>query len=220
MRDYVADLHIHTALSPCAVPEMTPVAIVDRALELGLHLIAICDHNTAANAPAVIEAARSRLGVIPGMEITTAEEVHVVGLFPDAGAALDLSRRIRERMPDVEIGIASTGLALETAVLWIHEHHGLAVAAHVDRRAFGVIGQLGFLPAEVRFDALEISAAGLARGKAAEHAGHGLPLVSSSDSHSLDEMGASATTLVAAEPTFLELARALRGEGGRRVRLA
>jgi len=82
-----ADLHVHTALSPCADDEMTPPAIVAAALAEGLAMIAVCDHNSARNVAAVQEAAGERLAVLAGMEITTAEECHVVGLFPDASAA-------------------------------------------------------------------------------------------------------------------------------------
>ena len=88
-----ADLHVHTALSPCADAGMTPPAIVDAALAEGLAMIAVCDHNTARNAAAVQAAAGARLAVIAGIEITTAEEVHVVGLFPTPSAAAE--RRLR-----------------------------------------------------------------------------------------------------------------------------
>jgi hypothetical protein len=79
----------------------------------------------------------------------------------------------------------------------IHSLGGLAVASHVDRRSFSVVSQLGFLPAEVRFDALEISAAGAARGRAAEFLAAGLPLLCSSDGHSPEEVGAGRTALYA-----------------------
>ena len=81
MKRFLADLHIHTALSPCAEEEMTPAAIVRQAIRKGLAIIAICDHNTAGNTIAVQEAAGKDITVIAGMEITTVEEVHVIGLF-------------------------------------------------------------------------------------------------------------------------------------------
>ena len=87
VRSILADLHIHTALSPCADGEMTPPAIVHEAVMKGLGMIAICDHNSAANTEAVQKAAGGLLTVIAGMEITTAEEVHVIGLFPTVQSA-------------------------------------------------------------------------------------------------------------------------------------
>jgi len=241
MRLFMADLHVHTALSPCASPDMTPPRIVREAELLGLALLAVCDHNSAGNTRAVIRAAGGRLEVIPGMEITTSEEVHVLGLFPSPEAAESAGTRVQAGLPawapprgctqqrlldeegrilgyESHLLAGSSGLSLAEAVALIRSLGGLAVASHVDRRAFSVIGQLGFIPAEVRFDALEISAAGA--GRAAEFAGSGLPLVSSSDGHFPEELGAGCTVLEAEEASFAELALALRGEGGRRCGIA
>jgi 3',5'-nucleoside bisphosphate phosphatase len=212
-----ADMHIHTSLSPCALPEMTPPAIVAEAARKGLAMIAVCDHNAAGNVEAVMEAA-ARLPegpvVIPGIEITTAEEAHVLGYFPTADAARAVARAAAEGI-DPGVPAAASRLSLSPTVDLIHRHGGLAVAAHVDRRSFSVPGQLGFIPPDVPFDALEISAAGAARGRAAGFTAHGLPLLSSSDSHSLEEIGAGFTVLDVEGAGFSELARALRGDGGR-----
>ena len=84
------DLHIHSCLSPCGDDDMTPPNIANMAALLGLDLIAVTDHNSCRNAGAVMEAARMLglpLRVLPGMEVTTAEEVHVVCLFPTLAAA-------------------------------------------------------------------------------------------------------------------------------------
>src|SRR5512133_1166802 len=79
-----AELHVHTVLSPCAGVEMIPPVIVERALERGIHCIAITDHNASANAAAVRQAARgSGLHVLPGMELQTREEVHLLCLFDE-----------------------------------------------------------------------------------------------------------------------------------------
>ena len=99
MRGVIADLHVHTVLSPCAADTMTPVAIVGRAREVGLRMIAVCDHNTAGNVEAVRSAARGAPVVICGIEITTREEVHVVGLFPCADAALAVGAEVLATLP-------------------------------------------------------------------------------------------------------------------------
>jgi predicted metal-dependent phosphoesterase TrpH len=251
MRRFMADLHLHTALSPCASPDMTPPRIVAEALAQGLALIAVCDHNSCGNAAAVAGAAAraeaqaggGRLAVIPGMEITTAEEVHVLGLFPDLQSARQAMAGVQAGLPawappqgctqqrlldeegrivgyESHLLAGSSGLSLSQTVALIRELGGLAVASHVDRRSFSVVSQLGFLPPEVRFDALEISAAGAARGRAAEFLPAGLPLLCSSDGHSPEEVGAGCTALELEEPGFAELALALRGAGGRRCALA
>jgi hypothetical protein len=230
---------------------MTPPAIASEARRRGIGVIAVCDHNAAANAAAVAAAAAGEPAVIPGIEITTAEEVHVLGLFPDAASALEAAAEVRaglplwkaftawscpdaERRPEQEImdpegrvtGIeermlaSASRLSLSAALALIHAHGGLAVAAHVDRRSFSVMGQLGFIPEDARFDALEISAAGAARGRAAGFAGLGVPLVSSSDSHFLTDIGSACTVFDVEEPTLAEIARALTGAGGRRASLA
>jgi PHP family Zn ribbon phosphoesterase len=203
----------------------------------------VCDHNTCDNAEAVARAGGGQLAVIAGMEITTAEEVHVLGLFPGLEAARKAMQRVQAGLPawapprgctqqrlldeegrilgyESHLLAGSSGLALSEAVAMIRALGGLAVASHVDRKSFSVIGQLGFLPPEVRFDALEISAAGAARGRAADFQAAGLPLLSSSDGHCPEEVGAGCTLLEAEEPSFAELALALRGHGGRRCGIA
>jgi hypothetical protein len=247
MMRLLADMHVHTVLSPCASREMLPPAIVREALRKGLGMIAVCDHNSAGNTRAVMEAAGGAgLAVIAGMEITTAEEAHVLGLFPDAEAAERAAAEVRAglplwrplssngpaaalRSPEQQlvdaagemIGIeemmlsAASRFTLSETVALIHGHGGLAIAAHVDRRNFSVPSQLGFLPPDVPFDALEISAAGAARGRAKEFAVHRLPLVSSSDSHFLDDIGMSRTALAVEWPSLAEIALALAGASGR-----
>jgi len=238
-----ADLHVHTALSPCADDEMTPPAIVEAALAEGLTMIAVCDHNSARNVAAVQEAAGDRLAVLAGMEITTAEECHVVGLFPAAAAAQAASAAVGASLDAIGDGYetffgeqhlldaagletgretlalaTATALDVDAAVDLVHRHGGLAVAAHIDRKSFGVIGQLGFFPAGAGFDAVELSRhvpAGSERG--AEFAAHGLPILHSSDAHFVQDVGAARTAVVCERPGFDELALAVRGLEGRRI---
>ncbi len=115
---------------------------------------------------------------------------------------------------------AASRFTLSETVELIHRHGGLAVAAHVDRRSFSVPGQLGFIPDDVPFDGLEISAAGAARGRAAAFAAHGFPLVSSSDAHFLQDMGTGFTELEVAAPSFEEIRKALGMVEGRGCAIA
>jgi hypothetical protein len=242
LRHYRADLHIHTALSPCGADEMTPGAIVATALARGLDMIAVCDHNSARNVRAVQEVGEAAgLVVLAGMEVSTVEEVHVVGLFPDAGHAERAADRVHGLLPEADADYYSffgqqpvlaadgcqvgsetatlawaTPLDLNEAVALIHEECGLAVAAHIDRKSFSVTSQLGFIPADAGFDALEISKwLPSDSPRLAEFAALGLPLVGSSDGHFLEEIGAGRTDLVAEAATFEELALAFAREGGR-----
>lgn len=246
IRLFRADLHIHTALSPCASEEMTPPAVVARALEAGLDMIAVSDHNAAGNIRAVQQAAEDaggRLTVLAGMEITSAEEAHVVGLFPAPPAAENVAAQLRALLSEAddhyysffgeqqllaadgqEVGRETATLAwatpldLNAVVQLIHDAGGLAIAAHVDRKAFSVFSQLGFFPLDAGFDAVEVSRH-IPRGSDAIHTylELGLPVISSSDGHFLEEIGAAHTDLLLAAPTFAELALALAERDGRSV---
>lgn len=257
----LADLHIHTALSPCASRQMLPRKIVRTCLQRGLTMIAICDHNSAANVAAVAEAAERETGtalkVIPGIEVTTREEVHILGLFPALRCALAVSDCVRESLPegksaqqppnpvgnnpssgqwildseDRQTGTeprllaAASNFSLEETINLFRRYGGIAVAAHVDRRAFSVLGQLGFFPETFRFSAAEISAAGAARARTGEvpmeeFQRWDLPLISGSDSHCLEEIACSCTAFVVAEPCFAELVLAIQGIGSRRCQIA
>lgn len=238
-----ADLHVHTALSPCADGSMTPPVIVGSALTEGLAMIAVCDHNSARNVAAVQEAAGEHLCVLAGMEITTAEECHVVGLFPDAAAAEAAGDEVAATLAAADEGYetffgeqhlldatgletgretlalaTATPLSVDAAVALVHRHGGLAVAAHIDRPSFGVIGQLGFFPEEAGFDAVELSRHVPAGSEQeAAFAVHGLPVLHSSDAHYVVDVGAARTAVTCERPSFDELALALRGLEGRRV---
>ncbi len=243
LRTYKLDLHIHTVLSPCTdIAEMTPRAIVRAALDKGLDMIAICDHNSARNTAAVGRAAKSTpLTVIPGMEVTSSEEVHIVGLFPTDEAAQSLQEEVYARLPglndeeafgyqavvdeedmvedlDQRLLIGATTLDSHKVVSIIHRLGGLAVAAHIDRQSFGIFSQLGFIPDDLELDALEISRRTdyeTARAKYAQCRGYSL--IRSSDAHSLEDVGTVWSTAGMAAPTFGELRKALTGEQGRAI---
>lgn len=239
---YAADLHIHTALSPCGADEMTPPGIVQAALAASVGMIAICDHNAAGNVSAVQRAAGGALGVLAGMEITTAEEAHLLALFPDAPAALAAANEVAATLPDAteadygrfgpqdlldETGqvigrepkllAVATGFPLAQAVQLVHRHGGLAIAAHVNRPSFSVISQLGMIPLGAELDALEVFTPAGGTARIADYTQYGLPVIASSDSHYLSCVGSVRSELELAAPSFAELALALRGEEGRRV---
>ncbi len=243
MRNIAADLHVHSALSPCADDSMTPRDIVLAAIAADLDLIAICDHNSTENAAAVQEAAQNfagdLFGVIAGMEITTAEEVHVLALFPDADSAACASREVAENLPPLIPNVRGYGrqcvmnasgevlressamlswacsLTLSQVLEMIHQYQGIAIAAHIDRPSFSVTSQLGFIPEDVVFDALEISVAGMKQARNKEFAEQHLPLVTGSDAHFLDNIGEGRILLHMEAPVFPELKLALKNACGR-----
>ena len=183
------DLHIHTALSPCADNDMTPNDIVGMALLNGLDLIAITDHNSLSNAQAVVGAANGKgLIVLPGIEVSTAEEVHVICLFSDCDSALNFETELSPYYPtlknrveifgnqlflneaDSVIGeeermlIAPTTITFDELYLLVNKYGGAFIPAHIDRDSFSVISNLGFLPPHLNINTLEISLGGLEKG--------------------------------------------------------
>ena len=230
-----ADLHMHTCLSPCGDDQMRATAIVGQAAKAGLDMIGICDHNSAENTGAVMSAGdRAGLTVIPGMEVTSQEEVHILGLFPAAEGLMDLQHAVYENLPgendqeafgpqlviddrDRVIGtnnrllIGATTLTVEQVVGAIHQFGGLAIASHIDRERFGIIGQLGFIPEGLGLDAVEVADASLREWD------YAYPVVASSDAHYLEDIGRNSTCFAVEYASFEEIARALKFEGGRRI---
>ncbi len=223
---------------------MYPRAVVERARAAGLDIIAVTDHNSAENAAAVAEAAGGTgLTVLPGLELASEEEAHILGLF-EAGMDLGpLLAAVYENLPDVpskrsfikdqvivdaEDGvtgfnprclIGATRFTVYEAVRLIHRHGGLAIASHVDREAFSIISQLGFIPPDLDLDAVEVSPliaydqARTAFGPLSTH-----PLVRFSDAHRPEEIGRATMEFLLAGPTLGEIRKALAGREGREVR--
>jgi PHP family Zn ribbon phosphoesterase len=221
---------------------MVPTEIVRAAKERGLDAVGICDHNSAENAASVKSAAeREGVRVLEGMEITSREEVHVLTLFDDEGALAEMQRKVYENLSgendeayfgqqfvvdehdgvtasNRKLLIGSTDIGIDEIAASARALGGAVIASHVDREAFGVIGQLGFIPEELALDALELSAACKGSDRTRYEA-LGFPLVSSSDAHFLKDVGATFTTCYMDVPSVAELLLAFRGADGRKVML-
>lgn len=181
MGKFYYDLHLHSCLSPCAENDMTPATIAGMAALNGLSIAALTDHNSAGNLPAFFEACRA-YGVVPiaGMELETAEAVHLVCLFPTLEAATECWHTVRENymMPiknkpavfgeqfymnadDEVVGvedillITSTALSLEEAATLVRSFGGRVFPAHIDRPSNGIMEILGDIPPEPNFCAAE-----------------------------------------------------------------
>jgi hypothetical protein len=176
------------------------------------------------------------VAVIPGMEVTTAEEVHVLALFATPADVGEMQGKVYQRLQAGEndperfgyqvivdekenvLGInrrmllGATDMDVDTTVDYIRRYGGLAVACHVDRPAFSMTSQLGFIPPDL-FDALEISPF----GREEDFAGSGYPIIRSSDAHRPAEIGKAYTVFELAAPTFAEIKMAFAGEEGRRI---
>ena len=242
MNKYFYDLHVHSCLSPCADDENTPYNLAGMAAVLGINIMALTDHNTCKNCPAFFKAAK-QYGVIPvaGMELTTAEDIHVVCLFErlDDALAFDKeidSRRIKiDNRPDIfgnqlilgeddeplgeEPFLLSnaTTVSLDEAPQLVKSFGGICYPAHIDRDANGIIATLGTLPPTPSFSCTEFHFAENREDYAARYE---LPPVSvvCSDAHYLTDIREAENFFVLADEPYsgdrvrAELFKVLRGE--------
>ena len=181
MTEYFYDLHIHSALSPCADNDMTPNNIAGMAAIKGLSVLALTDHNSAKNCPAFFEACR-RQGIIAiaGMELSTAEDIHLVCLFPELDAAMRFDAEIEKHLmpianrtdifgeqlildgedePIGEFGtllISATDLPIDEAIAIAKSYGAHVHPAHIDRESNGIVAILGDIPSEYGFKVFEL----------------------------------------------------------------
>ena len=181
MNGYFADLHIHSCLSPCGDDESTPANICGMAKIKGLDIIAVCDHNTCRNLPAVKECCDAYgLLLLPGMELTTQEEVHMLCYFQDVETALVFSDEVKKHLPQKKnnpkffghqyvmdsddnilaeedaLLIGATDLPLREAAALCRAFSGVPVPAHINRGSNGLLINQGFMPEEPSFSAVEV----------------------------------------------------------------
>jgi PHP family Zn ribbon phosphoesterase len=235
-----ADLHIHTCLSPCADLRMSPQAIAEQAKIKEIDILGICDHNSAENVPALIRAAgRYEISVLPGLEITSQEEVHILALFDQIKPAFKLQNMIYDNLPgendeeafgmqvvvnekgevlrfNNKLLIGASTLSVNEVVEAIHSLEGLAIASHIDREGFSLLGQLGFIPPDLNLDALEISPL-TSYEEALEKFNPIYPLTSSSDAHFPEDIGKGFTSFYIEEASTEEIKKAFLNKDGRRI---
>jgi hypothetical protein len=221
---------------------MRPQAIVHQALAMGLDMIAICDHNSAENVSAFMSAGSKRgLTILPGMEITSKEEIHLLALFDRPEECMALQELVYQNLPgenveevfgsqmivnerDEALGtnrkmlIGATLLPLERIVSFVDSLRGVTIASHIDRQAFSLVGQLGFIPEGILLDGLEIS-----RRTSKEEANERFrpyqrfSFVRFSDAHQLGDIGKNITHFLLEKTSSEEVKLALHHREGRGV---
>ncbi|MEG2381301.1 MAG: PHP domain-containing protein [Oscillospiraceae bacterium] len=203
------DLHIHSALSPCGDNDMTPNNIVNMARLKGLNIIAVTDHNSCGNVGAVIQAAGDDLLILPGMEIETSEEVHVLCYFPTLPKANDMWNIIKKNMnslknrPEIfgnqyymnsndeivgeeeNLLVSATNLTIYDVINHAKECGGVAVPAHIDRASYSVLANLGFIPPDLSVKTVEITNANVEKLKP-KYSQYGI--ITNSDAHYLGDI--------------------------------
>lgn len=222
------DLHVHTCLSPCADDSLTPAMAVGMAKLAGAELIAVTDHNSACNLPAAQAACRAYgLRLLPGIEVNTAEEIHLLCYFPNVQTALDFGDILYQALPDLpydpqiwgrqlvmdeedhilgEVKKLLTGAVhlsiAETAAL-CRRMGGVPAPAHADAESYSVFSVLGGWPMDVDFELYEVQFP--QRAQALRDAGllpaH-KPLLISSDAHCIEAVGSRMSTLEENSPLW------------------
>lgn len=245
MKKFRADLHIHSVLSPCGDLDMSPRRIVAEAKARGLDAIAVTDHNSTLHGPLTRELAKPLgIKVFYGAEVTTREEAHCLCLFDTEEQRVAFQQFIDRNLPIIKNDPKRFGYqvvvnendeilqeveplllsALLTGVndleKEVHRLQGLFIPAHVDRPMYSLTSQLGFIPADLQFDAIEV----FRNTKVEEFKGRNKHLqnptiIKNSDAHVPNQIGTTYTEYLMEALEFSELSKALLGIDGRRVML-
>lgn len=182
MNPFKADLHNHTVLSPCGDIEMTPSFIIDAALKKGYDIIGITDHNTTLQGREIKRiVGDGEPYILCGAEVTSKEEAHCLA-FVDGDDNLDkLQSYLEEHLPKIPNDVDAFGYQLlvnendevldeaeyllisaidqniDQISAFVHSLGGIFIPAHIDKMHNSIISQLGFIPPDLDFDALEFS---------------------------------------------------------------
>jgi 3',5'-nucleoside bisphosphate phosphatase len=244
MQRFVADLHVHSLLSPCAEVEMTPRNIIWHATSNGIDIVAITDHNSCDNVRAALEAAEgTSVTVLPGMEVESKEEAHFIVLFDKmrqlvaweqtvaahmSGRLNDANRFGAQLVVDAEDNfirykeemlLTSLTLSAQDVAEQVNALGGICIASHVDRNVYSILSQLGFIPPDIPLAALEISRRMTRQDFTARMPSLARwPLVTSSDAHTIEDFISGPKTIFLLEqPTVSEIRQALAGLDSREV---
>ena len=208
------DFHIHSGLSPCGDNEMTPNNIVNMAKLYDLDVIALTDHNSTLNCEAVMEAGKEiGLTVIPGMELCTSEEVHIVCLFPDLKSAKKFGDYVRSTLPPIRnkptvfgdqlvfdkndnvlgfehtLLITASTISTNEAVEIVGNFNGICFPAHIDRNSYSIISNLGIIDDSFGFKCAEVFDLEQLESLKIQHSHlNNLKILSSSDAHYLEHL--------------------------------
>lgn len=243
MQSYKADLHIHTLLSPCGDLSMSPLNIVSKAVAEGLQLIGIADHNSTRQAPLVKKLAEKEgVLVLMGCELTSKEEAHCLAFFENEIDRFAFQELLDQSLPDIRNDEDKFGYQIvvdeeeeiiyeETKLLWsalpftldelydlVHLHNGLFIPAHVDKPSTSLMSQLGFVPPDIKADAIELSKFMSPEVFVKRFAYlKKFSFLKSSDAHVEHCIGENFSWFLMDNLSFGEVRKALRGEEGRKV---
>lgn len=210
---YAIDLHIHSLLSPCADNNMTPNNIVNMSKIKGLDIISVTDHNCALNLPAINTLCKS-VGILllPGMEVNTKEEIHLLCYFESVDIALEFGKFIYKYLPNIKndkkifgeqlvldendniidevpkLLISALDISVEKIVDTVKGLKGKVVPAHIDRKSYSLLYNLGFIPCHLDFKTLEISNKKNINLISSQIKENNYKIITSSDAHFLEQI--------------------------------
>lgn len=222
------DLHVHTCLSPCADDALTPAMAVGMAKLAGADVIAVTDHNSARNLPAAQAACQAYgLRLLPGVEVNTAEEIHLLCYFSRVKTALQFGAILYEALPAFpydpaiwgrqlvvdeedhvldEVEKLLTGavrLTLAEVAALCRRMGGVPVPAHADADSYSVFSVLGGWPMDVDFELLEVKFPERAETlMAAGLLPADRPVLTSSDAHCIEAVASRMSTLEEGSPLY------------------
>lgn len=243
MQSFKADLHLHTVLSPCGDLEMSPTNIIAKAKEKGLDCIAITDHNTTRHGKLARDLGReNHIFVIMGAEVTSKEEAHCLCFFEDDNSIDSFEIWLEEKLPKIPLDQDRFGYqlvvnaeeeiidqmefllinAIDADLDEIYEKvnslNGIFVPAHINKSANSLISQLGFVPPDIKADALEISRHITKTNFIKKNAYlKKFQFIQNSDAHYIDDVGGVYCNLIMKELSFDEFRLAIRGQEGRYI---
>lgn len=243
MNTFKADLHIHTILSPCGDLQMSPTNIIREACAKKLDIIGITDHNSTRQAPLIKELGEKEgVFVMCGAEVTSKEEAHCLTYFPDLDTLNLFQKYLDKHLPNISNDVNSFGYqvcvdknediifeeerllisginqTIEQIERKVHELKGIFIPAHINRSVFSVVSQLGFIPPDLNFDALELSRHVTIENYKQENTYlKDATFVRNSDAHLVEDIGSVFTNFKMKTRSFVEIIKALKGERGRSI---
>lgn len=194
---------------------MSPQLILKQAEKKKIDLISVTDHNTVTHSVLIHRLSKnSEIHTILGVELTSKEEVHLLGYFPDEKTIREMELKIKKCLPVLDNKPSFFGyqlvydyygkvievdhllrqnalqIGLDDLVDFIHSIGGIAIPAHIERDYCGLISQIGFLDPQSNFDAVEVSQfQWVKQNYKCGDVLQGFPVISGSDSHFLEDIG-------------------------------
>jgi PHP family Zn ribbon phosphoesterase len=243
MNKYRADLHIHSVLSPCGDLDMSPTRIIGEALKRNIDILGISDHNSTLHCRLMMELGKEAgIFILPGVEINTKEEIHCLAFFENADITDEFQEFLNQKLPFVQNkkelfgeqlvvdrnesiikeidGLLVTGLEADIycVVSEVRRLGGIFIPAHIDRPYNSLLSQLGFIPSDLDFDTLEVSARIPVSAFRKSHPElDQFTLITNSDAHHPDLLGRATTNFRIEEPSYKEILMALRNEQHRKI---